>query len=564
MDRSDPEDDKNSISDSDYGTCSTDNVRQNKKQICASNHEFVSVSCRKSIAIKTHNSNKATNPTPTRNRFSPLQQQEVSNDVSPDTLGDNHKVSQSVPPKKVGGNNPEFMNTVNSGINNTNGRKHKYYTKNQNPTGDIWDQKSLNLDTLFRLKVNEDIKIGVWNAESIRKKENLAKQYMLDNDLDVLLIVESWLEMNELPSTNEVLPCSEMYKLQQLPRPNRTNASGGGMLCVHKANLEIQKIPAIKTKVLEVMDLKIISKKCTIRLVSVYRPPRSKKRSYPIADFYEDMESLVGHYKTVTDEVIFCGDYNVHFNNAQESETKRFMNIIESANLIQHVVGRTHVKGNTLDLVMTERDSLILKHCEVDEFLSDHAAILIELNLRKPNKPKKKITFRENKNIDIKELESTIETNLSEIGDINDLDELVAKFNEALGDAYDKHAPWKSKTIIIRPPTPWTYDDIKKDKATRRKLERKWRRTGLQIDWEIYRDFRNEFNSKLNKFRMKQYADMIEQNKDDPTTLFRVINKSLHRNQASPLPTGLSNSELAEKFNNFFARSEKALMHKVT
>ncbi len=78
----------------------------------------------------------------------------------------------------------------------------------------------------------------------------------------------------------------------------------------------------------------------------------------------------------------------------------------------------------------------------------------------------------------------------------------------------------------------------KKDKATRRKLppERRWRHTGLLIDWEIYRDFRNMFNAKLNNFRNKQYSTMVEENKDDPATLFRVINKSLHRKQSSPLP----------------------------
>ena len=144
-----------------------------------------------------------------------------------------------------------------------------------------------------------------------------------------------------------------------------------------------------------------------------------------------------------------------------------------------------------------------------------------------------------NKNVDIKQLESQINENLQEIGDINDLSELVDKFNQALSDAYDKQAPLVSKNVIIRPPTPWTYDDIKEDKATRRKLERRWRLTGLQFDRDRLREFQNHFNAKLNDFRNKQYAEMIEKNKDDPATLFRVIDKSLHRNQTSPLPSGL-------------------------
>ena len=47
------------------------------------------------------------------------------------------------------------------------------------------------------------------------------------------------------------------------------------------------------------------------------------------------------------------------------------------------------------------------------------------------------------------------------------LDGLVDEFNQALSDAYNNHAPLETKTVIARPLTPWNYDDIKHDKATR-------------------------------------------------------------------------------------------------
>ena len=68
---------------------------------------------------------------------------------------------------------------------------------------------------------------------------------------------------------------------------------------------KLTQLPSIKPKVLEIMDLRFSVRNKSVRLVSVYRPPKSKKRSYPIADFYDDMENLVSHYKTVKDEVIF-------------------------------------------------------------------------------------------------------------------------------------------------------------------------------------------------------------------------------------------------------------------
>ena len=526
------------------GGCVDSHISVTKSTKCDSESEFTLVSYRDSkIKDKVLNASKhcpRSNIT-LKNRFGQLQQTEVGQDKLPINKGRIYSPTS---------------NTLARGRTNISGKSKGSSCKksrDQNPSGDIWDQKSLNLDTLFGLSVVEDLKIGIWNAESVRQKENLIKDYMLENDLDALVTLESWLELNELPSTEDIIPCKEAYKLHQLPRPGRKNASGGGMLCIYKRHLAVVQIPAIKTKVLEVMDLKISVQNKSIRLVSVYRPPKTKNRTYPVVDFYEDMENLVSHYKTVKDEVIFCGDYNVHINKPEESETRKFNNIVESANLKQYVSGKTHTKGNTLDLVMTENNSAIIKNCVVDEFLSDHAMIVVDLDLRKPPKSKKLIRFRKNKDVDLEKLNAEIEENLSGIGNTDNLSELVDKFNQALSDAYDKQAPLRAKTIIIRPPTPWSYDDIKEDKATRRRLERRWRRTGLQVDWEIYRDFRNKFNAKLNHFRQKQYSDMIEKNKDDPTTLFRVINKSLHRKQPSPLPSGLTNAQLAEKFSNFFA-----------
>ncbi len=512
---------------------------------------------------------KTTNiPTSTSNRYHCLQNWKVSENLPPNNLDGNST------PNTLGGktsvtNNSNLRTNRSEKSGKTNDTHNSYLrtnrsekkthnhkqTRNQNPTGDIWDQKSLNLDFLFRNNLNESLRICIWNAESVRHKENLVKKYILDNDIDVFVVLESWLDQDELPSTNDIIPCKETYRLHQMPRPNRKNSSGGGMLCISKQNIDVAKMTSIKPKLLEIMDLKISYSSKTLRLVSVYRPPRSEVRRYPVADFYDDMEALVSHYKTVSDETILCGDYNVHWNKPTESETRRFRNIIESANLQQHINGQTHVKGNTLDLIMTEKGSSLIKSWMIDEFLSDHATIRVDLSLDKPAKITKQVTFRKNKEIDINELDSKIDTNLKELGnlsDLNNLNELVDKFNQAISDAYNDLAPLQTKKLIIRPPTPWSYDDIKQDKATRRKLERRWRLTGLQVDWEIYKDFRNKFNAKLNDFRNKQFSEMIEQNKDDPTTLFRVINKALHRKQSSPLPPGLSNKQLANKFSTFF------------
>ena len=42
-----------------------------------------------------------------------------------------------------------------------------------------------------------------------------------------------------------------------------------------------------------------------------------------------------------------------------------------------------------------------------------------------------------------------------------------------------KHAPLVTKTITVRPNSPWYTEDIGVEKSTRRRFERRWRRTLL-------------------------------------------------------------------------------------
>ena len=60
-----------------------------------------------------------------------------------------------------------------------------------------------------------------------------------------------------------------------------------------------------------------------------------------------------------------------------------------------------------------------------------------------------------------------------------------------------KHAKLRTKTITLRPTYPWFTEELHAAKHTRRKLERKWRNSGLVIDHEIYRQYCAETNKRL-------------------------------------------------------------------
>ena len=57
---------------------------------------------------------------------------------------------------------------------------------------------------------------------------------------------------------------------------------------------------------------------------------------------------------------------------------------------------------------------------------------------------------------------------------------------ETIGAIIDKHAPLTTRTVTVRPHTPWYNYSIRSQKGVRRQLERRWRRPGLECDRLVY------------------------------------------------------------------------------
>ena len=68
----------------------------------------------------------------------------------------------------------------------------------------------------------------------------------------------------------------------------------------------------------------------------------------------------------------------------------------------------------------------------------------------------------------------------------DDMDYAVDTYNTGLTVIIDKHVPIKTRTVIVRPHTPWNNDDIRSQKRLRRQLERKWRKSGMESDILAY------------------------------------------------------------------------------
>ena len=80
------------------------------------------------------------------------------------------------------------------------------------------------------------------------------------------------------------------------------------------------------------------------------------------------------------------------------------------------------------------------------------------------------------------------------------LDELINVFNSSVN-VLDKHAPLQQRTITVREPTPWGTADIRYEKRKRRKLEKRWKKSKLSVDYELYKEQKNKVNTLLTKLK---------------------------------------------------------------
>ncbi len=391
------------------------------------------------------------------------------------------------------------------------------------------------------------LKAALFNAQSLNTKIPEVSEYIKEQNLDLYMIVESWFCDKNARNINNLKQGG--FEMRHTPRLQR---KGGGISVIFRKNLEVSKVKSPPVKTCELMEILVKNKVKKLRFVIIYRPePDPKNPAYTMTEFYEEFTSLLAHYMTYKEEVIFCGDYNFHVNNPEDVKANKFKEILDTFELVQHVKESTHREGNTLDLIITKSKSSILSHT-VDLMLSDHCNILMDVDMRKPPLIKKELTFRKTRSIDKNNFKADMKSTMENIILNDNLQDMVSLYNDKLTEIFDKHAPEQTKTITVRKHTPWTTEEIKPEKQTLRKLERKMKRTKLEIDKQNFKTQKLKYKKILDDKRTEHYSNLIEENCNDPKGLFKVINKALNKKEDTAFPPGVSDNELANEFLDFF------------
>ena len=369
-------------------------------------------------------------------------------------------------------------------------------------------------------------------------------EQLIDDKPDLIFLQETWLKSLRSNVTSKIKEYG-YYPVHNI-RKNREKDIGGGVGVLIKFGVKYDRVKQREYSSFEHKAIRItVNCRSKLLVISIYRV-----LFISVKVFLEDFVTFLEYLVTLKDNFIISGDINLHMD-TDPTYSRKFKEILDTFNLVQHVQLPTHLKGHTLDVIITYNNNPDISNIEAKEYneISHHYLIGFNVNAIPIMKTEKLICYRNIKGIDLKKFTDDLQRT-NEIDQLCSFGDNITNYNRNLQTILDKHAPMKSKTIKISPNAPWfdgEYDNLRK---RRRKAEKVYRRTRLKTDKDIYTNLRKETTSLAYKKKCSYYNDKL---KDlDSKSLYASISKLLDKEKEKVLPDCESDVELANSFLDYF------------
>jgi hypothetical protein len=168
--------------------------------------------------------------------------------------------------------------------------------------------------------------------------------------------------------------CPDGFNVFHSPMMGRT---GGGVAVLVRDTIDVSTFDSLDStpKSFEHMVLSLTINAVCIRLIVVYCPPKSKP-SLPFQCLMKELATYLECLSVSSGKVIIVGDFNLHIDNPDDSNVIRFVALLESLSWVQHVKGATHIRGHTLNLVISRSSDQLASESFISVLISDHFAVV--------------------------------------------------------------------------------------------------------------------------------------------------------------------------------------------
>ena len=244
----------------------------------------------------------------------------------------------------------------------------------------------ISVTTTYCSKINcRCVQFCLLNVRSIKNKTMAVKDFVVDQDIDILALTETWLRPGNIDDVEIRTLCPTGYRFLHVPRGH---SRGGGVGLLFNDTLQINSHITDTVKTFELMDIHFRTLQF-IQVLLIYRPPDNTSSMLFLEEFSLLLEKIMTES---TGHLLICGDFNLHVDDPCNIYANRFNEILESCNLKQLVTGATHANGHTLDLVISKKDDHLITGIKIiDPVISDHCAVHCNLRVQKPHFMKKTV-----------------------------------------------------------------------------------------------------------------------------------------------------------------------------
>ena len=424
------------------------------------------------------------------------------------------------------------------------------------PSKKIYSRNINNVISITRVghlpRTKSTSNFALLNVRSIVKKSTHLCDLVISHHLDILAITETWLKGTEddnhvITDINNILP---HFKLHHIPRRNR---KGGGVALLIRDGYTVLQNSIMNTSSFEYLDVSISNKSETFRLIVLYRPPLCKKNNTRNS-FLQEFSSFLEELTLSRQPIIIAGDFNYHVDDLSNPEAASFLNLLESTDLIQNVSGSTHRLGHTLDLILSREENNVITDVRIlsADNISDHNLVTCKVKCTKPKPSTLHVKHRNTKRLDLASMIKDIEESNLITNPQSCVTELTTQYNTNLSSIFDQHAPVNERWVTLRPHSPWYTDELRKAKQDKRRHERRYISSGLQIHQEIFIDSCKHYNDLLTATKTNYYRTLISSS--DQSQLFKMVSRLFLSKNIAALPNNDSLDTLTETFNDFFIK----------
>ena len=391
------------------------------------------------------------------------------------------------------------------------------------------------------------------NARSINNKVYQLTELLLEENVDICCITETWLKEGDDPTISSLK--REGYNVISCPRDVKR---GGGIAFLNKSNkFKTKRLKTSKYRMFEILEVLLIGENSNnnIRFSIICRTGYMDKDDQKI--FVNEFNNFLETIITKNSTNLICGDFNLKLE-THGNTSNYFIDLMETKGFKQIITSSTHVEGGLLDLVFVTDINLITNlNILENKAISDHFPIKFNIMLPTVKMPShfeimqrnfSKINlniFKSNVNSKMKEVSKTI------VNDKYNLDNLVNLLDKGLLTELNNHAPLVKKRIRI------TNHIVKNQKIQdarrlKRRAENKFKKTKSEDHKIQLKLLRKNLSRIVKESRNQFFIDKFSQHKGNIKQTYKIINLLINKNQEKIFPDHLNEKVLADDFAKFY------------